>query len=262
MKRKDFIKQTVFTSASLTILGSANTDPKKCTQTPAETGGPFPTHQPATLVAENIIADRQGILLTINIAINNINNKCAGLKDVMVDIWHCDNKGDYSEYGGADEHGKHAGSGRMPPPPPTGQGPDKNHFPKRPGKGMPPGGGPGMQAMDYTKEHFLRGRQITNAIGEVSFHSIYPGWYPGRAPHIHVHVFDKTGKSLLVTQIAFPEHTSQEAYKHEAYIKHGQPDTDNASDNVFNDSIANELAIVTGNPTDGFVLTHSIYVKA
>ena len=261
MKRKDFIRQTVFTGASLTILASRNTDPKKCIQTPAETEGPFPTHEPATHVAQNIITDREGISLSINIIINNINNKCAGLKDVMVDIWHCDNKGEYSEYGGADEHGKHTGPGRMPPPPIT-QEPDKNTFPKRQGKDLPPGGGFGMQATDYTKQHFLRGRQTTNENGEVSFHSIYPGWYPGRAPHIHVHVYNAAGKSLIVTQIAFPEEISKHIYTQDVYAKHGQPDTSNARDNVFNDSIANELATITGNTTNGFVLTHSIYVKA
>jgi protocatechuate 3,4-dioxygenase beta subunit len=51
---------------------------------------------------------------------------------------------------------------------------------------------------------FLRGIQTTNSMGEVTFTTIYPGWYQGRATHIHVEV-TVGGVSKKVTQIAFPE---------------------------------------------------------
>src|SRR5262245_15540980 len=51
---------------------------------------------------------------------------------------------------------------------------------------------------------FLRGIQTTNANGEVVFTTIYPGWYQGRATHIHVEV-STGGVSRKVSQIAFPE---------------------------------------------------------
>mgnify|MGYP003336395993 FL=1 len=35
---------------------------------------------------------------------------------------------------------------------------------------------------------YLRGIQTSNAFGEVNFTTIYPGWYQGRATHIHVEV--------------------------------------------------------------------------
>jgi protocatechuate 3,4-dioxygenase beta subunit len=35
---------------------------------------------------------------------------------------------------------------------------------------------------------FLRGYQITDARGETRFTTLYPGWYPGRAVHLHVKV--------------------------------------------------------------------------
>ncbi|MGO8658631.1 protocatechuate 3,4-dioxygenase, partial [Rhizobium ruizarguesonis] len=35
---------------------------------------------------------------------------------------------------------------------------------------------------------FLRGRQITDADGVANFLSVYPGWYGGRTPHIHLRV--------------------------------------------------------------------------
>lgn len=38
---------------------------------------------------------------------------------------------------------------------------------------------------DTTGRKFLRGHQVTGADGEVRFTTIYPGWYEGRAVHIH-----------------------------------------------------------------------------
>src|SRR4051794_12138586 len=36
--------------------------------------------------------------------------------------------------------------------------------------------------------HYLRGHQKTNANGVARFDTIYPGWYSGRAPHVHLKV--------------------------------------------------------------------------
>jgi protocatechuate 3,4-dioxygenase beta subunit len=150
---------------------------------------------------------------------------------------------------------------KMPAP---GGHPPNDSFPGMNGNRMPPPpmGGGSMQAADHIKEHYLRGRQTTNDNGEVSFISIYPGWYISRAPHIHLHIYNAAGKSLLVTQVAFPEETSKNVYSQGVYAAHGQPETTNATDNVFYDSIANELATISGNVEDGFILRHSIYVKA
>ena len=37
-------------------------------------------------------------------------------------------------------------------------------------------------------ETFLRGIQTTDANGDAAFTTIFPGWYRGRAPHIHFKV--------------------------------------------------------------------------
>jgi protocatechuate 3,4-dioxygenase beta subunit len=205
-------------STGTSSSGSTNTT---CTSTASETAGPFPTKDPASLVLKDITSDRTGTLLTININILNKNTNCAALVGALVDIWHCDSSGYYSEYGGT-----------------------------------------GMQAANFTSVHFLRGRQTSNASGLAAFKSIYPGWYSGRAPHIHVHVYNASGKSLLVTQIAFPEDISKIVYAQGVYKTHGQADTSNSSDNVFGDGVATEMSAITGNTTDGFVLTHNIVVSA
>ena len=192
-----------------------------CTTTATETEGPFPTKNPSSLVSSDITSDRSGTKLTVKIIIQNKNNSCAVLSNVLVDIWHCDAAGNYSEYGGT-----------------------------------------GMQSTNYTNVHFLRGRQTTDANGLVTFTSIYPGWYSGRAPHIHVHVYNNSGKSLLVTQIAFPEDISKLVYAQGVYASHGQADTTNARDNVFGDGTSTEMSTVTGSASAGYVLTHTIVVNA
>jgi hypothetical protein len=65
----------------------------------------------------------------------------------------------------------------------------------------------------------------------------------------------------LITQVAFPEEVIREVYAQGEYAKHGLADTSNADDHVFEGSLANELATVTGSVANGYALTHSIYVK-
>jgi len=192
-----------------------------CTATASETAGPFPTKSPAGLVSNDITSDRQGNKLAIKITIQNKNNNCEALSGALVDIWHCDATGNYSEYGGS-----------------------------------------GMQSTNYQSVHFLRGRQTSDVNGLTTFTSIYPGWYSGRAPHIHVHIYDASGKSLLVTQIAFPEEISKVIYAQGVYASHGQADTTNARDNVFSDGVSTEMSTVTGSVSTAFELTHAIVVSA
>lgn len=116
----------------------------------------------------------------------------------------------------------------------------------------------------FTSSHFLRGRQTTDANGLVNFTSIFPGWYSGRATHIHVHVYNAKGNSLLVTQIAFPADSDSAVVKVNATsgYKGMNGYTYNESDNVFSDGYTNELCSLSGNTTDGYALTHVIKVSA
>ena len=125
------------TSGTDSTNGSSASD---CTVNPSETAGPFPTKNPGSYVIKDIKAGELGVNLLANITIKNKNTGCRPLQGVLVDIWHCDADGNYSEYG------------------------------------------------SLTSSHFLRGLQTTDANGLVSFATIFPGWYSGRAIHIHVHV--------------------------------------------------------------------------
>jgi protocatechuate 3,4-dioxygenase beta subunit len=120
-----------------------------------------------------------------------------------------------------------------------------------------------MQGANFTNVHFLRGRQETNSDGLVAFTSIFPGWYRGRATHIHVHIYNASGKSLLVTQIAFPAEITDAVYTTATnYYTNGKQDTYNNTDNVFRDGYEREIATITGNITNGYELTHAIVVEA
>tara|TARA_R110002050_G_scaffold300364_1_gene469427 strand:- start:37354 stop:38049 length:696 start_codon:yes stop_codon:yes gene_type:complete len=120
-------------------------------------------------------------------------------------------------------------------------------------------GGTGMQSADHTNAHFLRGRQTTNVNGQASFISIFPGWYNGRAPHIHIEIKDSSGNSLRVIQIAFPKDVCDTVYATNNY--NGEANTLNESDNVFSDSLdGNMLDSITGNTDDGYTLLKTIIV--
>ena len=98
---------------------------------------------------------------------------------------------------------------------------------------------------------YLRGIQTTDANGQVSFTTIYPGWYQGRATHIHLEV-TINGVSVKVTQIAFPESVNATVYASSVYASRGANPTSNASDGIFADSLSAELVTPTGDPANGY----------
>ena len=105
---------------------------------------------------------------------------------------------------------------------------------------------------------YLRGLQTTDSNGRVTFVTIYPGWYQGRATHIHVEV-TINGRSAKVTQIAFPEDVTAQVYRTGVYASSGQNPTTNARDNVFSDGVADELITITGgDTTSGYTATFQV----
>ena len=102
-----------------------------------------------------------------------------------------------------------------------------------------------------TGQTFLRGLQTTDPNGQVTFQTVYPGWYAGRATHIHVEVY-VNGRSVKVTQIAFPDSVTAQVYRTGVYAARGQNPTSTASDMVFSDGTTTELATLTGDVNSGF----------
>ena len=111
-----------------------------------------------------------------------------------------------------------------------------------------------------TARTFLRGIQTTNAAGQVAFTTIYPGWYQGRATHIHAEV-TVAGRSVKVTQIAFPESVNNTVHSSGVYVSRGTNPTSNASDGIFADSLAAELVTPSGSPSGGYTAAFQIAVQ-
>lgn len=113
----------------------------------------------------------------------------------------------------------------------------------------------------HSSQDFLRGRQPTNKEGRVKFQGIFPGWYKGRAPHIHLKVSDKDDNSLLVTQIAFPKNICDDVYTTATnFYKNGKQDTINENDEIFQDGSTSQLTKIEGNVSSGYTLTHTIAI--
>ena len=79
---------------------------------------------------------------------------------------------------------------------------------------------------------FLRGIQMTDADGVAQFRTIFPGWYQGRAVHIHVKVH-LGGAETLTGQLFFDDATLDAVYSGDAYSGRGDADTSNESDGIF-----------------------------
>jgi protocatechuate 3,4-dioxygenase beta subunit len=97
----------------------------------------------------------------------------------------------------------------------------------------------------------MRGLQKTDDGGRAIFTTIYPGWYQGRATHVHLEVF-VNGASVKTTQMAFPEDVTAAVYAQGVYASRGQNPTTNGRDNVFSDGVASELATMSGSAVSGY----------
>jgi protocatechuate 3,4-dioxygenase beta subunit len=85
---------------------------------------------------------------------------------------------------------------------------------------------------DTSSRTFLRGIQKTDKHGLAVFTTIYPGWYQGRAVHIHVKVH--VGGSVVHTgQLFFPDGLTERVYKAAPYASRGTPSTTDAQDSIF-----------------------------
>lgn len=96
---------------------------------------------------------------------------------------------------------------------------------------------------------FLRGYQITDAQGEVTFKTIFPGWYNGRITHIHFQVYVSSSYAA-VSQLTFDieqKNALFTAHK-DIYTKGNDPLTF-SSDNIFSDGYTVQLATLTRNET-------------
>ncbi len=103
----------------------------------------------------------------------------------------------------------------------------------------------GIQQQGTTGQNFLRGNQVTDDNGTVRFTTVYPGWYEGRAIHIHIKVrtFEGSNENFEWTsQFYLNNSITEQVHTQPPYSDHGQPDMTNEEDGIY-----------TGPSTDGLI---------
>lgn len=107
---------------------------------------------------------------------------------------------------------------------------------------------------------FYRGQLVTDADGRVNFTSCFPGWYSGRAIHIHYAVTDPEGTTRLTSQFGFADSFADEIHtSHELYGARGAQDTriSDGSDNVFPEDGFEDFLLTTEQNADGSLLAYA-----
>ncbi|HET6732572.1 dioxygenase [Mycobacterium sp.] len=126
-----------------------------------------------------------------------------------------------------------------------------------------------LYSQDAADQNYLRGVQVADQQGRLSFTSIFPACYPGRWPHIHFEVFDSLEAAVagenarLTSQIALPEQACTTVFAHDSGYADSVRNMSQLtldSDNVFGDGWDAELANVAGDPTSGMTVSLTIGV--
>ena len=128
----------------------------------------------------------------LTLSFSVLDTSCKPIKGARVDIWYANAQGIYS---GVASRGDDLGAG-------------------------------------VNSGNFLRGTQITNTKGVVTFKGIYPGWYPARTVHIHQKIW-VGGKEVLTTQTFFTDKQNAAVMATAPYNARGAQRVTNATDMVL-----------------------------
>src|SRR5204862_5512534 len=131
-----------------------------------------------------------GTPVSLTMVVVRADGNCAPVAGAVVDIWHANAAGKYSDVGSEGTSGK----------------------------------------------KYLRGLQVSDANGRVTFTTIFPGWYEGRAVHIHfkIRIFDGTSQTYAFTsQLFFDPSTASAVYATGVYAARGNATTPNTQDGIY-----------------------------
>jgi protocatechuate 3,4-dioxygenase beta subunit len=129
-----------------------------------------------------------------------------------------------------------------------------------------------LYSSGVTDENYLRGVQVTDSNGEVTFTTIFPACYSGRWPHMHFEIYQSldeatTGRnSAKTSQLAMPAAACNQVYGvatgYDASVNNFA-NVSLSSDNVFSDTqAATQLATVTGSNSAGYAATLTVGISA
>ena len=103
----------------------------------------------------------------------------------------------------------------------------------------------GMVGFNTVGKQYLRGFQTTDANGVARFSTIYPGWYQGRAVHIHFKIRTAVPAAVaggatrsyeFTSQFFFDDALSDTVFANAPYAAKGKRELRNADDGIFQES--------------------------
>jgi len=170
---------------------------------------------------EAISEGKPGVPLQLILRVRD-SASCAPIPNAAVDVWQCDALGIYSGYEGAAIAPRH------------------------------------VEPVD--DKTFLRGTQLTDGAGGVRFRTIYPGWYSGRTPHVHLKL--RVGAKAATTQFYFPDEVTNAVYARAPYDRHPNRDTTNATDRFLGRIADKSLVMWTmARDGDGYVAAATVALR-
>ena len=111
-------------------------------------------------------------------------------------------------------------------------------------------------------KRFLRGYQMTDGDGRARFTTIYPGWYPGRAVHVHfkVRVKGDAKNHEFVSQLYFDDALTERVHSQPPYSSHPGRRTRNAEDGLYRNG-GRELTLAVTESKDGYAASFDVGMK-
>lgn len=110
--------------------------------------------------------------------------------------------------------------------------------------------------MGTVGQKFLRGHQFTDANGDAAFTTVYPGWYDGRAVHVHFKVRPNDGQEFA-SQLFFDPALTDKVYAEAPYNTRGERTVRNSADGIAEQSGDQMILDVAANG-DGYEATFNI----
>ena len=104
-------------------------------------------------------------------------------------------------------------------------------------------------------QKFLRGYQMTDASGKATFTTIYPGWYGGRAVHIHFKI--RVANSEFTSQLFFDDALNAQVFATAPYSQKGAAWLKNAQDGIYTGG-GDKLLLKPSQSSSGFTATFDI----